>query len=190
MLYLLCLTVIILNSENGNIHSHQIWFGWSDRLCPSPLSAMFLPQRCLLKFQGENRRKKKKTNKKKFQGDNFLQGGYLRRDVCWLEFLNISPPREAAVLNVNVFIGHPVCSGEDFDRNLITYHLSWEYSDREAEPTPFEERVKPVWFLEELNQKTEDLGWLYPHFLQQLQPVKTTPMAALAVLPPLIPSQV
>lgn len=51
-----------------------------------------------------------------------------------------------------------MCSVEDFDRNLITYHLSWEYSDREAEPTPFEERVKPVWFLEELNQKTEDLG--------------------------------
>ena len=32
-----------------------------------------------------------------------------------------------------------MCSGEHFDRNLITYHLLWEYSDREAKPTPLEE---------------------------------------------------
>lgn len=33
-----------------------------------------------------------------------------------------------------------LCVPKHFDRNLITYHLSREYSDREAKPTPFEER--------------------------------------------------
>ena len=32
-----------------------------------------------------------------------------------------------------------LCVPKHFDRNLITYHLSREYSDREAKLTPFEE---------------------------------------------------
>lgn len=52
---------------------------------------------------------------------------------------DISPPGEATVLNFNVFMDI-LCVPKHFDRNLITYHLSREYSDREAKLTPFEER--------------------------------------------------